>query len=454
MNWDSILNSFKDPKLKKFEQDLAHQLFQFYGEERFKNQPEVIAPSFQKFQKKIDQLGIKVITVGGTNGKGETCHLLHQAFNRAGLHGALFTSPHILSVRERFIKNADFIEGVELYNLIEHHQGELKEKELSFFEFLFFLFLEWSLENQSSMPLDYLILEVGMGGRLDAVNLLNADIAVITSIGLDHQAYLGATCEDILAEKIEITRAQKYLVSGVVDVSLRPLIHAFCQIRRVNLVDCAENEHFRTASYPQRNEQVATQVLALSAELFWRDRFKLSPQVISLPAECLGRRQILTLADKKFIFIGAHNTQGIEQMIDWLKGDTSPLTMIDEIWMGFSDRAVSDVQTMIDLLMGINEVKEKKIFSFGHTKAFKIDQLLAWIKNRWATLKIQSLESETIDTRGIEAQKFFHGRGKDCFADEKKNFILVTGSYYFVGEVQKKLLSSSPVHSAGPHPHL
>ena len=148
-------------------------------------------------------LGCPVITVGGTNGKGSTCAMLEAILGAAGYRTGLYTSPHLLRYNERVRiagREADDALLCEAFAAVE---GARKGTPLTYFEFgtlaAFWTFAETKI--------DAAVLEVGLGGRLDAVNLVDADCAVLTSVGIDHVDYLGPDRESIGREKAGIFRA-------------------------------------------------------------------------------------------------------------------------------------------------------------------------------------------------------------------------------------------------------
>lgn len=141
-----------------------------------------------------------LITVAGTNGKGSFCHFLQTALLNQGKTVGCYTSPHLLTYNERICVNGNPVSDediVEAFVAIEQSRGNIS---LTYFEFTTLAAL-WIFQNQT---LDYIILEVGLGGRLDAVNIFPADIAVITNIALDHQSWLGDNREAIGKEKAGI----------------------------------------------------------------------------------------------------------------------------------------------------------------------------------------------------------------------------------------------------------
>ncbi len=151
-----------------------------------------------------------VILVGGTNGKGTTSALLSALLQAQGLTVGLYCSPHIHRYNERVQVNGREVSDADLcagFRAVEVARGETS---LTYFEFGTLAALHWFKQQQ----LDACVLEIGLGGRLDAVNIVDADISVVTSIGLDHQAWLGDTVEQIGYEKAGIARAGRWLVCG------------------------------------------------------------------------------------------------------------------------------------------------------------------------------------------------------------------------------------------------
>ena len=151
-----------------------------------------------------------VITVGGTNGKGSTCAMLESILGIAGYRTGLYTSPHLLRYNERVRINREPIDDESLCAVFQAVEVARADTPLTYFEFgtlaAVFLFFQ--------RKVDVAILEVGLGGRLDAVNAFDADCAIVTSIGLDHTEYLGSTLDAIGAEKAGIYRSAKPALFG------------------------------------------------------------------------------------------------------------------------------------------------------------------------------------------------------------------------------------------------
>ncbi|MDA5611284.1 bifunctional tetrahydrofolate synthase/dihydrofolate synthase [Pasteurella multocida] len=179
-----------------------------------------------------------VITVGGTNGKGTTCRLLETVLLKAGYRVGVYSSPHLLRYNERVrIQDQELPDEAHTasFAFIEQH----KRESLTYFEFSTLS----ALHLFKQAKLDVVILEVGLGGRLDATNIVDSDVAVITSIDIDHVDFLGADREQIGFEKAGIFRAHKPAIIGEPNIPQRLLEHAKslgCQI------SCRDQDwHFR-----------------------------------------------------------------------------------------------------------------------------------------------------------------------------------------------------------------
>lgn len=158
----------------------------------------------------LPELHAPIITVAGTNGKGSTCAYLEAMLSAAGYHVGLYTSPHLLQFNERIRLNqseADDAAICAAFSAIETARGDIS---LSYFEFST-LAAVWLFEQTA---VDVMILEVGLGGRLDAVNVFDAQVAVVTNIDIDHVDYLGDNREQIGREKAGVFRPQRPAVCG------------------------------------------------------------------------------------------------------------------------------------------------------------------------------------------------------------------------------------------------
>ena len=178
--------------------------------------PKVIELGLERVKTVADRMGLAltcpVITVAGTNGKGSTCAMLESILTQAGFKTGVYTSPHLVRFEERLRLTGETVNATELVASFVHVETARNlsgsEVSLTYFEFTTLAILDVMARSN----LDVAILEVGLGGRLDAVNIIDADCAIITSIDLDHTELLGNTREAIGVEKAGIMRAGKPVV--------------------------------------------------------------------------------------------------------------------------------------------------------------------------------------------------------------------------------------------------
>ena len=162
---------------------------------------------------------IKCIHVGGTNGKGSTSHLLASVLQEAGYKVGLYTSPHLKDFRERIKINGVEISKTFVTEFIDEHIDFFKTNNLSFFEMTVGLALDYFAKENVAIA----IIEVGMGGRLDATNIITPLVSVITNIGLDHTQFLGNTLESIATEKAGIIKTSIPVVIGEYNSETKPV---------------------------------------------------------------------------------------------------------------------------------------------------------------------------------------------------------------------------------------
>ncbi len=170
----------------------------------------------------VQHWDIPVITVTGTNGKGSTVASLNAIYQAQGYRVGVFTSPHLLVVNERIQVNQKNIIDSELDELAKILQTKIDLPSLSWFE-AFFLIALMYFKNQN---LDVLVIEVGMGGRLDATNILDANLVIVSNVDLDHQDYLGGSREEIAFEKAGLFRPHRQAIFADLDCPQSMIKHA------------------------------------------------------------------------------------------------------------------------------------------------------------------------------------------------------------------------------------
>ena len=180
------------------------------------NQNKII-PGLARIAKLMDCLNnpqnqMKIIMVGGTNAKGSTCHNLNYNLTKIGIRTGCFTSPHLHSIRER-IRIGNKIISIEEFTKAIFNLKRIDEEQkigATYFEILTALAYSYFNDNK----VDYAIMEIGLGGEWDAVNIGNAEIAILTTLGIDHIDYLGDTIEKIAITKAKIVKEESILITG------------------------------------------------------------------------------------------------------------------------------------------------------------------------------------------------------------------------------------------------
>lgn len=182
-----------------------------------------------------------IIHVTGTAGKGSTTEFIRAALHYSGFKTGAYFSPHIhtplerIKLNDKYISEGDFI---NIYNFIKlKHDKFFKNKQgltLTYFEFLLVIAFEYFKRKE----IDVLVLEVGLGGRLDPTNIVNSDIAVITNVDLDHTKLLGSTVEKIAKDKVQIVKFGTVCVTGVKKKSVLSIIRDYCHKQASRLRIC------------------------------------------------------------------------------------------------------------------------------------------------------------------------------------------------------------------------
>lgn len=161
----------------------------------------------------LDKVPCPVITVAGTNGKGSTVAFLTAIYKSAGYRVGTYTSPHIRFFNERMRINGKPCSDELIVTALDAVEAARSDVTLSYFEYSTLAAMQLFVTND----VDIIILEVGLGGRLDAVNIWDADVAVVTSISVDHESWLGSTREQILVEKLGVARKNHPLIFADID---------------------------------------------------------------------------------------------------------------------------------------------------------------------------------------------------------------------------------------------
>ena len=327
--------------------------------------PESIELGLDRVREVATRLGLgrpaaQVITVAGTNGKGSTVAFIEAIARAGGWKVGAYTSPHLLRYNERVRIEAEEVADDALVAAFAVVEAARVDTPLTYFEFGTLAAL-WLFQRAS---LDLVVLEVGLGGRLDAVNLVDADVAVVTTVDIDHTGWLGSDRESIGREKAGIARAWKPLVLGEVDPPSSVLRHAYAiGANAIRLgsdffhepVDAA---HWRwrevgaelrlpaprLAAPPQRaNASTAIAALRALPRALPEAAFAQGVATATLP----GRLQCLQRDGVEIVLDVAHNPQAARELAAWLRRRSPAPTVA--VFAALADK---DAAGMVQALAG------------------------------------------------------------------------------------------------------
>lgn len=286
---------------------------------------------------------LKYIHITGTNGKGSTTALFSSVLQEANLNVGIFTSPHLEVVNERIRVNSEMIEDEELIRIVNHIEPVVLNMEAEMgvnfyaFELLTVVAFIYFQEKQ----LDIVLLEAGIGGRLDATNVIEQSlVSIITSIGIDHTATLGNTKEEIVYEKAQILKEGGYMIVGPIEEELKDIVRNRADavhgtVKFINKADIVLKESFpdqQTFHYKNWQDvtltllghhQMENASLVLEAyDTLVAQGFPISrKQVYQGLAKAFWPGRFEKVADEPLYYIdGAHNVASVERLVETLEG--------------------------------------------------------------------------------------------------------------------------------------
>ena len=261
----------------------------------------------------------KSIHVAGTNGKGSTSHILTSVIQSAGYKVGLYTSPHLLDFRERIKVNGQLITEKKVIQFIERHAAYFESEQISFFEMTVGMAFDHFRESQ----VEYAIVEVGLGGRLDATNIIMPVLSVITNIGLDHTEFLGTTRTQIAKEKAGIIKSGIPVVVGQKDEETQKVFEEIALQRSSKLTFAkVQDQDWETdlkGVYQVQNIQTALTALAcLDDPKINLHTIKQGFKNVISNTGLLGRWQIIADSPQLILDVG-HNKEGLSFLVTELQ---------------------------------------------------------------------------------------------------------------------------------------
>jgi dihydrofolate synthase/folylpolyglutamate synthase len=381
----------------------------------------------ERTERLLDELGrpdrvYPVIHVGGTNGKGSVATLIAETLRTAGWRTGLYTSPHLVSFRERYLVDGAPISEAAVAMWIQRLRLLTEEIDATFFE----VGTALAFADFAARGVEIAVIEVGLGGRLDSTNVVRPVVSVITKIELDHQKYLGDTLEHIAAEKAGIAKPGAPLVVGETRPELIEVLRREGQ-RAIRALDPAATLDFRlvpadeiyqgplrlVGSHQRRNAAVARAALHALP-----DQWKLSEKALE---SAFARVTVPGRLDRRgrWIFDVAHNPDGVRALVRTLK-ELNPSRPVVALVSILGDKAWPEMLVTLDQAIdhGILTIAPS-----ADTRRWDLEWLRRWLREpdrpparaRWQLIPD------------------FHQALREAQAEA--GTILVTGSFHTVGDV-------------------
>ncbi len=381
--------------------DLSAWLLTHYGQEQMNPGLDRIKLTLKEIFPQLNKL--RIVIIAGTNGKGETTLRLSELL-KSHRH-CTWTSPHITRLTERFRSEKGEIDQEVLEKLILECHKKVKEHQykLSYYEFLFFVFCTWAHQQNP----EFLLLEVGLGGRLDAVNIFDAEMVILPSISRDHQEILGRRYDQILKEKLGTLRRDSSFIHFLDRKYLIERADSMADSVGARAISLSRSLQIPDFDFSRRNLALATAAYCYSfGHVFRQEEWNL--------ASVLENRGEVLKGRNEWYFYGSHNVDGMRKLIQFLHSETYNFTRpeFDTVIVSFSKRDPVDLKVMMKML---KRAKLGKVIVtvFDHPKAAAPTEIEKFSRDEGLDF-VKDIES------------YVHGQNKN-------QRVLVTGSYYFLG---------------------
>ena len=379
------------------------------------------------------------IHVAGTNGKGSVSHLLASILQQAGYRTGLFTSPHLTDFRERIRVDGEMIPKQKVVNFVDKHQSKMVDLNLSFFEMTAALAFDYFAQSDVEIA----VIETGLGGRLDATNIILPVVSVITNIGLEHTALLGDTLPKIATEKGGIIKKSIPVVIGEGDVRYNSTLEEIASTMRSRVIyaeqefSCcnqsleASKQHFRLCR--ERDGYCYELDLDLMG-LYQRHNLVTAATV----ADFLHESTPLTISRRAFIEGVRSAAKDTALMGRWQKIGDQPLMICDTGHNAHGIRCVAEQ---------IAATPHKNLYCVvGFVKDKDLAHILPLLPKEAHYIFTAAKTDRAVAVEELAHQAAIYGLQGECVADVKEavarakelageeDLIFIGGSTYVVGE--------------------
>jgi len=381
------------------------------------------------------QKELKTIHIAGSNGKGSTASFISSILQEFGYKVGLYTSPHFVKFNERVVINGKQINDDYIANFISNHENYIDEHQLTFFEVTTAMAFQYFRE----MKPDYCVIETGLGGRLDATNVLDPLAVVITSISLEHTNVLGNSIEQIVFEKVEIIKRNSkvftgILVSEAMDVVINKCKETQSEIFKIENYISNDLNNIRLSTddsvlplnpplrgnYQKKNAALAALCVSKTFQLQDEQNYLNGISNVCLNTGLQGRYEYYH-KNPTIIFDSAHNPEGIDAFLNEFRNESRNYKSRTLIFGAMRDKAISEM--LVSLSKYFDKILLAKI---QYERAAQPEDLKVLCNNL------------NINSQIIEKPSAFIA---DFKANETTECLVVLGSMYLLGEIKQQLLS-------------
>ena len=377
------------------------------------------------------QAKLRFIHVAGTNGKGSTCAMLEGIYRAAGLRVGLFTSPHLVSFRERIQINRQLISETEIERLVAEIQPLLKQFSAADHPTMFEVVAVLALKYFSEQKCDLVVWETGLGGRLDATNIVTPLASVITNIGFDHEQWLGDTLPKIAAEKAGIIKPGVPIVTATAAPEALAVIEKIAREQNAPLTVVAADGNPPPTQFAALyrddttlsllgEHQKVNAALALATVEVLQNQIPVQAEHIRAGLATVhwpGRLQLIERSGQKILLDGAHNVAGAETLRATLKKKFAGIRPL-LIFGALADKNWPDICRMLAPLAA--KIITVPVASERTAKAGELAEFFHSANPPAAV---------TVGDNLVDALN----------ASKDEPFVVITGSLYLVGEALEQL---------------
>ena len=352
----------------------------------------------------------KVITVAGTNGKGSTVSFIDSIYRQSKYKIGRSTSPHLLKYNERYAIDGEEVSDETIIKAFELIETKRQEVTLTYFEFSTLAALIIFAEAK----IDLAILEVGLGGRLDSVNVVDCNVSIITNIAIDHIEYLGDTREAIGHEKAGIMRNSIHCICGDQDPPLSLLNYAKEIDAPLTLIkEGYQGEIGLEGAHQRINAAVAIKAIEKLNYLFPVTNNMIVEGIKK--AQIAARFQKIIIGDKTFILDVAHNPAAVETLVNTLL--ESPIETV-AIFSALADKNIDDM-----IKLSSNSIKQWFLVPLSSERSIQLDALNDKFADSQTTTVCANMDSAINETLGLKNIKR----------------IVIFGSFYTIADASEIL---------------